>query len=151
MRERGTHDCLAVLEDELLVELREVEPVLALARLDVDLCEELADELDDLGDRDLVRVVVGRLLERRFEEKRVPGEARRRLGQVAVKLELARLGQALGFLWSVERISRCTQEEEEEEEERGGRTSTNLANAGLLPFSFSNSYLPYSWCAPYLT
>ena len=30
-------------------------------------------------------------------------------------------------------------------------TSTNLAKAGLLPFSFSNSYLPYSWCAPYLT
>lgn len=97
-----THDGLSVLEDELLVQLSEVEPVLALARLDVDLCEELADELDHFRDCDLVRVVVGRLLERRLEQERVARQARRRLGQVAVELELARLGQALGFLrWLV--------------------------------------------------
>lgn len=87
-----THDSLAVLEDELLIELREVEAVLALARLDVDTREELSHELDDLGQRDLVGVVVRGVLQAGVEQERVPGQSGRRLGQVAVQLELARLG-----------------------------------------------------------
>lgn len=87
-----THNCLAVLEDELLIELREVEAILALARLDIDAREELSHELDDLGQRNLVRVVVGRVLQAGVEQERVPGQPGRRLGQVAVQLELARLG-----------------------------------------------------------
>ena len=93
-------DRLAVLEDELLVKLGEIEPVLALAGLDVDLGEELAHELDHLGQDELVRVVIRRVLEARLEQKRVSREARRRLGEVAVQLELATLGLALRFLTS---------------------------------------------------
>lgn len=84
-----THDCFAVLEDELLVELGEVEPVLALASLDVDPRKELANELDDLRQGDLVRVVVGGVLQAGVEQQRVSSESGRRLGQVAVQLEFS--------------------------------------------------------------
>ncbi len=50
-------DGFALLEDQLLVELSECEAILALSGLYVDLGEELFDNLDDLGDRLLVRVV----------------------------------------------------------------------------------------------
>ena len=88
-------DLLVLLEDELLIELGEVEPVLAPARLEIDLAEELAHELDDAGQHRLVGVVVGRLFEHGLEQERVSRQARRRLAEVGVEFELARLGQPL--------------------------------------------------------
>ena len=91
-------DRLAWPEDELLIELGEREPVLRLARLLVDAGEEVADELDDARQDELVRVIVGRVLEHGLEEERVAGQSRRRLGQVAVEFELARFRCSLEVL-----------------------------------------------------
>ena len=85
-----------------MVELGEIEPVLALASFDVDARKELADELDDFRQGDLVRVVVGRVLQAGVEQQRVPSESGCRLGQVAVQLEFARFGQSFGFLTASE-------------------------------------------------
>lgn len=94
-----THHRLSILEYQLLIQLGQVEPVLALSGLNVDLGQEFSDKLDDLGKDHLVGIVVGGALETCFEKERVTGESSGRFGEVAVELELARLGEAFGFLF----------------------------------------------------
>lgn len=60
-------------EDELLIELKEVEPVLRFTCLGVDSLQEIANDRNDLRQRDLVRVVLWRVLEYGLEQERVPG------------------------------------------------------------------------------
>lgn len=98
LNKEETHDGLSILEDELLIELREIEPILTPPRLDVDLGEELAHKFDDLGQRHLVAAVLGGVLEAGFEEKGVSSESGRRFREVSVQFELARFRQSLRFL-----------------------------------------------------
>lgn len=84
-----THDRFAVFEHELLIELSEVEPVLALAALDVDFAQELSHEFDHLWQREFVRVVLWRVLETGLEQERVSSETSRWLRQVRVQFELS--------------------------------------------------------------
>ena len=60
-------------EDELLIELKEVEPVFRFTCLGVDSLQELANYPDDLRQRNLVRIVLWRVLEHGLEQERVPG------------------------------------------------------------------------------
>ena len=89
---------LARLELELLAQEAELQTVLAAARLVVHEAEQALDLVYDLGQDDLVHVVVGRVLEHLLEQERVSGEARRRLGQEAVHRQLPRDGLALRVL-----------------------------------------------------
>ena len=85
----SAHHLFAGAEHQLLVKLEEVEPVLRLTCLGVDGLQELANDLDDLGQRGLVWVVLGSMLEHGFQQERIPRQTRRRLRQVAVQLQLS--------------------------------------------------------------
>lgn len=50
-------------------------------------------------------MIVGRNLEYRFDEQRVSSESGRRLGEVAIELELPRFGGSLQILWARVRMS----------------------------------------------
>ena len=76
-------------EDELLVQLQKVEPVLRLTCLGVDGLQKLANDFDDLRQRSLVGVVLGSMLEHGFQQERIPRQTRCRLRQVAVQLQLS--------------------------------------------------------------
>lgn len=74
-----THHLFTTLEQQLLIKLEEVEPVLRLPCLGVDGLQELTHNLDDLRQCHLVRVIFRSVFQDSFEEKRVPGETGRRL------------------------------------------------------------------------
>ena len=80
----ATHNFLSGTEDQLLVELQEVEPVLCLSGLVVDGLQELPDDIDDLWQGLLVRVVVWRVFEDRPQEQRIPSKPGSGLGQVPI-------------------------------------------------------------------
>ena len=89
------------------------------------------------------------LLEYGLKKERVACESGSRFRQIRVQFQFTRILLSLRFLekenphtvisnrgWSVQGHV---------------RTSTNCANARFELLSFLNSYLPYSWCAPYET
>ena len=76
-------------EDELLIKLKEIEPVLRFTCLRVDGLQEIANDLDDLRQCLLIRIVLWRVLEYGLEQKWIPRQTRRRLRQVAVQLQFS--------------------------------------------------------------
>ena len=98
MGSTGTHNRLVRTEDELLLQLSEFKDVFGFPALDVDLCEKPSDHFDRFWEITLVRTIIWRVFEDRFEQQWVSAQSRRRLGQVSVQLELPRLGFPLGFL-----------------------------------------------------
>ena len=63
---------LPLSEDELLIELQQTEPVLRLARLEIDFLEEFANHGHDFRDPLLVGILLRRVLENSLEQKGVP-------------------------------------------------------------------------------
>lgn len=118
----------------------EVEAIFTLTSLNVNFVEKFSHKLDDFRQRSLVRVVLRRVFQTGFEEKRVSSKTSRGFGEVSVELELAGLRLAFRFLETGrESVSKSSKADQVLK-----HTSTNLANAGFAPFSFSNSYLPYN-------
>ena len=97
-RRKNTNHFLPRLKHQLLIQLQQIEPILRLARLRIDLGQELADHLHHLRQHVLVRAVVRGVLEHGFEQEGVPRETGGGLGQVGVELEFAGFGEALGDL-----------------------------------------------------
>lgn len=69
----GTYHLLSRTEHKLLVELEEIESVLRLTSLGIDGLQELADNLDDFGQRGLIWVVLRRMLQHGLQEQWIPG------------------------------------------------------------------------------
>ena len=63
IKTENTYDSFARTEYELLIQLQQVEPILRLATLEVNLSQELANNLDRLGNNGLVWIVIGRILQ----------------------------------------------------------------------------------------
>ena len=83
---------------ELLVQLEKIEAILRPTSFDIDFPQELANEADDLWQRLLIRIVVGRMLQYSLQEQRVTSETRGWFRQVTVQLEFARFGQSFSCL-----------------------------------------------------
>ena len=65
----SSHHLFTRPEDELLVELQEVEPILRLTSLGIDSLQEFADDPDDLRQRGLVWVVFRRMLQHSLKKQ----------------------------------------------------------------------------------
>ena len=124
--------------------MQQIEPVLRTARLEIDLAEKLAYKRDDLWEVLFIGGIFGRLLQHGLKEQRIARKAGGRFCQIRIEFEFARVRPPLRFLSQPPNnlISKAWASAPSK------RTSTNWANAGFELFSFSNSYLPYNWCAP---
>src|SRR6266702_2860576 len=94
----STHHLLTRTEQELLLQLQQVEPVLRTARLEIDLGKKLAYKRDNLWYVLFVGALFGCLFQHGLKEQRVARKTSRRFCQIRVEFELARVRPPLRIL-----------------------------------------------------
>ena len=89
MQKENTNHFLSRLEYQLLIQLQQIESILRLARLGIDLGQELANHDYHLRQSLLVWAIVWRMFEDSFEQQWISCETRRRFRQVRIEFEFA--------------------------------------------------------------
>jgi len=83
---------------QTLVNLSQVECILALARLKVDLLQKVLNNADNLGYRLLIGIVIRGIFENSLKQQGITSKAGRWFRQVAIQLQLSRFGSPFCFL-----------------------------------------------------
>lgn len=87
------------LPGQSLVDLSQVKSVLTLSRLQVHLLQKVFDDLDHLGQRLLVRIIVRGIFKNCLEKQRVSAQSSCWLCQVSIEFQFPRFRFALSFLF----------------------------------------------------